>query len=73
MRAGVLLPGLKEKADCLAAISLLNVVPRRGLGHTSATPAGPASPAFLVLAQGAQAHSFLGYRKRLTALRQSAY
>jgi hypothetical protein len=68
MRAGALLPGLKEKADCLVAISLSYLVPRRGLGHTSATPAGPACPAFLVLAQCAQAHCFLGQKEKADCL-----
>ncbi|WP_217262574.1 hypothetical protein, partial [Burkholderia multivorans] len=36
------------------------VVPRRGLGHASATPAALASAALRVLAQSAQALCFLG-------------
>ncbi|WP_321924503.1 hypothetical protein [Burkholderia sp. BCC1998] len=40
------------------------MVPRRGLGHTSATPAALASAAFRVLAQSAQALCFLGLKKK---------
>ena len=35
-------------------------VPRRGLGHTGATPVRLACPTFLVLTSGAQAPDFLG-------------
>ncbi|WP_175829036.1 hypothetical protein [Burkholderia cepacia] len=38
------------------------MVPRRGLGHTCATPAALASAAFRVLAQSAQALCFLGLK-----------
>ncbi len=38
------------------------VVPRRGLGHASATPAWLASQAFRVLPQSAQALCFLGLK-----------
>ncbi|WP_420210935.1 hypothetical protein ACN8ZM_08110 [Burkholderia aenigmatica] len=38
------------------------MVPRRGLGHTCATPAALASAAFRVLTQSAQALCFLGLK-----------
>ncbi|CAM2174868.1 hypothetical protein BC2230_20508 [Burkholderia cepacia] len=38
------------------------IVPRRGLGHTCATPAALASAAFRVLTQSAQALCFLGLK-----------
>ncbi|WP_310676803.1 hypothetical protein, partial [Burkholderia multivorans] len=45
----------RHKADLLK-----QMVPRRGLGHTSATPAALASAALRVLTQSAQALCFLG-------------
>ncbi|MCO8632174.1 hypothetical protein, partial [Burkholderia multivorans] len=59
-RAGALLPGRKMKKAGMKPTFLKQMVPRRGLGHTSATPAALASAAFRVLAQSAQALCFLG-------------
>ncbi|HDV6322828.1 TPA: hypothetical protein RJR38_004698 [Burkholderia multivorans] len=52
--------GSKMKKGRHKADLFKTVVPRRGLGHTSATPAALASAAFRVLAQSAQALCFLG-------------
>src|SRR5690606_11272744 len=64
MRAGASLPGPNEKWLSCDSHFLYRVVPRRGLGHTGATPAGPAGPAFLALTRCAQAHRFLGQMKK---------
>lgn len=40
------------------------LVPRRGLGHTGATPVGLACPTFLALTSGAQAPDFLGWKAK---------
>ncbi len=40
------------------------LVPRRGLGHTGATPVGLACPTFLVPTSGAQALVFLGWNEK---------
>src|SRR5690606_17273043 len=63
MRAGTSLAGPNEKWLSCDSHFLYRVVPRRGLGHTGATPAGQAGPAFLVLARCAQAHRLLGQKK----------
>ncbi|WP_219845710.1 hypothetical protein, partial [Burkholderia multivorans] len=52
--------GHENEKGRLRADLFKKVVPRRGLGHTSATPAALASAAFRVLAQSAQALCFLG-------------
>ncbi|WGS43665.1 hypothetical protein LFL97_09125 [Burkholderia sp. JSH-S8] len=64
LRAGrALLLGAEMKKGRLEAdLFKKQMVPRRGLGHTSATPAALASAAFRVLAQSAQALCFLGQK-----------
>ncbi|WP_219847323.1 hypothetical protein, partial [Burkholderia multivorans] len=51
---------LTERHYGMKPTFLKQMVPRRGLGHTSATPAALASAALRVLTQSAQALCFLG-------------
>ncbi|WP_287813037.1 hypothetical protein, partial [Burkholderia sp.] len=60
-RACASIPAPEMKKGRLEAdLFKIQMVPRRGLGHTGATPAALASAAFRVLTQNAQALCFLG-------------